>query len=150
MTHSSVDYVHDSYLQGDNYKSCFDNVITTIQTFRYLVFFANPEMLVTILKQTIACLFIISSIIKTLCLPDEKKTKTKVISEDILPFNRVNIRKHARLVGNLVTSFPAVWFGLLGYRHLEKVRLLKSSITILILTKKSIFLMKNSRNTMMD
>ena len=145
MTHSSVDYVHDSYLQGDTYRSCLDNVIPTIQTFKYLVFFANPEKLVIILKQTIACLFIISSINKTLCLPDEKKTKIKVISEDIFPCNKGNIRKHAKLVGNIVTSFPAVWFGLLGYRHLEKVKLLKSNIATLILTKKSIFLMKKKQ-----
>ena len=37
-------------------------------------------------------------------------------------FNRVTIRELAKLIGNLVCSFPAKAFGLLHYRHLQKIK----------------------------
>ena len=40
MGHSAVDYVDDSYLQGDTYKlSCLDNAMATIKTFKNLGLF---------------------------------------------------------------------------------------------------------------
>lgn len=54
-----------------------------------------------------------------LSLIDEKKTKSKEISNDILSRNRVTIRKLDKLIDNLVNKlnrFPAVIFRLLFYR----------------------------------
>ena len=54
-----------------------------------------------------------------LSLIDEKKTKSKEISNDILSRNRVTIRKLDKLIDNLVNKlnrFPAVIFRLSFYR----------------------------------
>lgn len=54
-----------------------------------------------------------------LSLIDEKKTKSKEISNDILSRNRVTIRKLDKLIDNLVNKlnrFPAVILRLLFYR----------------------------------
>ena len=54
-----------------------------------------------------------------LSLIDEKKTKSKEISNDILSGHRVTIRKLDKLIDNLVKKlnrFPAVIFRLLFYR----------------------------------
>ena len=57
-----------------------------------------------------------------LSLIDEKKTKSKELSNDILSRHRVTIRKLDKLIDNLVARFSAVIFGLLFYRQLEKVK----------------------------
>ena len=46
----------------------------------------------------------------TLSLTDEKKTKFKELSKDILSCTIVTIRKLAKLIGNLTITFPAVTF----------------------------------------
>ena len=51
---------------------------------------------------------------KNLSQTNEKKTKINDFSKDILSCNRVNIRKFAKLISNLVNGFPAVKFGLIG------------------------------------
>lgn len=55
-------------------------------------------------------------------LIDEKKTKSKELSNDILSGHRVTIRKLDKLIDNLVARFPSRIFGLLLYRQLEKVK----------------------------
>ena len=39
----SVFYVHDSYLQGDDYENCFFNVLNTIEILRSLGFTIHPD-----------------------------------------------------------------------------------------------------------
>ena len=55
-------------------------------------------------------------------LIDEKKTKSKELSNDILSGHRVTIRNLDKLIDNLVARFPSGIFGLLLYRQLEKVK----------------------------
>lgn len=54
---------------------------------------------------------------------DVKKTKITELSRNILPCNRLTIRKFSKLIGNLVASFPAVTFRQLQYRQLEIVKI---------------------------
>ena len=54
---------------------------------------------------------------------DVKKTKITELSRNILPCNRLTVRKFSKLIGNLVTSFPAVTFRQLQYRQLEIVKM---------------------------
>ena len=54
---------------------------------------------------------------------DKKKTKITELSRNILPCNRLTVRKFSKLIGNLVASFPAVTFRQLQYRQLEIVKM---------------------------
>lgn len=54
---------------------------------------------------------------------DVKKTKITELSRNILPCNRLIVRKFSKLIGNLVASFPAVTFRQLQYRQLEIVKI---------------------------
>lgn len=54
---------------------------------------------------------------------DAKKTKITELSRNILPCNRLTVRKFSKLIGNLVASFPAVTFRQLQYRQLEIVKI---------------------------
>lgn len=54
---------------------------------------------------------------------DVKKTKITELSRNILPCNRLTVRKFSKLIGNLVASFPAVTFRQLQYRQLEILKI---------------------------
>ena len=54
--------VYDSYLQGDSYQACLDNISDTIKLLREMGFVIHTEKLVFTRSQTIVFLgFIISS-----------------------------------------------------------------------------------------
>lgn len=55
-----------------------------------------------------------------LSLTDQKETKILELTKNMLSCNRVYIRELAKLIGNLVVSFPAVRFEPFFYRHPEK------------------------------
>ena len=54
---------------------------------------------------------------------DEKRTKIKELSKDLLSCNKAAIKKLPELIDNLFASFPAVTFGSLQYKPLEKVKI---------------------------
>ena len=56
----------------------------------------------------------------TLSLTDEKKNKIKTLLMNCLHNQQISIRELARILGNIVASFPAVTFRPLHYRHLER------------------------------
>ena len=111
----------NSYLQSDTYQSSFANILDTIKLLRELRFVIHPDKSVLIPSQTIVFLkFVISSKNMSLSLTGEKKNKTKTLLINCLYSYQVSIRELARMLGNIVTSFPAVTFGPVPYIHLEK------------------------------
>ena len=83
LRHNSVVYVGDSYLQGEIYQACLNNISDAIKLLRELGFVINTEKSVLTPGQTIDFLgFIISSKNMTLSLNDEKKNKIKKILTD--------------------------------------------------------------------
>ena len=125
LGHNSVVYVDDSYLQGETYQVCLDNISDTIKLLRELGFVIHTEKSVLIPSQTIVFLgFIISSKNMKLSLTDEKKNKTKTILTDCLYKYKIPLRELARILGNIVTSFPAVTYGPLHHRHVEREKII--------------------------
>ena len=95
---------------------------------RELGFVIHPDKSVLTPSKTIVFLwFVISSKHMTLSLTDHKKYKIKTLLLNCLHSQQVSIRELARILGNIVASFPVVTFGPLHYRHLErdKIRGLK-------------------------
>ena len=109
--HNSVVYVDDSYLQGDTYQSCLANILDNIKLLRELGFVIHPDKSVLTPSQTIVFLgFVISSKHMTLPLTDKKKNKIKALLMNCLHNQQISIRELARILGNIVASFPAVTF----------------------------------------
>ena len=141
--HNSVIFVDDSYLQGDRYQSCLANILDTIKLLRELDFVIHSDKSVLTPSQTIAFLvFVISSKHVTLSLTDEKKNKIKTLLMNCLHSHQISIRELARILGNIVASFPAVTFGPLHYRHLERDKIRGLNITKVILKEKLVYLRK--------
>ena len=75
---------NDSYLQGDTYKSCLDNTMTTIQALRVLgSLYIQRSQLSYQRKKIVSVGFAISSTNTTLFLTGKKKTRIKDRSKDI-------------------------------------------------------------------
>ena len=80
---NAVVYVDDSYLQGDTYQSCLNNVLANLNLLRGLVIY--PEKSILILSQKVVFLEFISSKKITLTLNDENKIKIEGTNNDSLP-----------------------------------------------------------------
>ena len=80
---NAVVYVDDSYLQGDTYQSCLNNVLANLNLLRGLVIY--PEKSILILSQKVVFLEFISSKKITLTLNDENKIKNEGTNNDSLP-----------------------------------------------------------------
>ena len=58
-----------------------------------------------------------------LSLTDEKKNKIQRLLTDRLGKCKISLRELARILGNIVASFPALTYGPLHYRHLEREKI---------------------------
>ena len=56
-------------------------------------------------------------------LTDEKKNKIKTILTECLCKYKMSLREFPRILGNIVGSFPAVTYGLLHHRHIERKKI---------------------------
>lgn len=121
LKHISVVYVDDTYLQGETLKDCIHNVQDTVKVLRKLGFTIHIDKSIFEPKQEITFLgFVFNSVNMTITLTKEKKQKIYVMSNEILDSNSQTIRKIASFIGNLTASLPAVPFGKLHYRSLER------------------------------
>ena len=70
----SVVYVDDSYLQGETFEECLQNITETVKLLQSLGFTINPEKSVVKPTQKLTFLgFVLNSKIMTLTLADVKK-----------------------------------------------------------------------------
>ena len=61
LSHNLVVYVHDSYLQGETYQTCLDNISDNIKLLRELGFVIHTEQSVLTVSQTIVLFDLIIS-----------------------------------------------------------------------------------------
>lgn len=128
--HISVVFVDDSYLQGETYISCTKNIIDTINTLRFLGYTVHVDKSVLTPTQRIIFLgFIFDSVSMTVILTLEKKEKIRDLGLRIRHSSTFTIRQLAQFLGNIVAAFPAVPYGKLHYREMErnKISALKTS-----------------------
>ena len=122
-------YIDDQYLQGKTQEKCIANVIAAITLFENLGLVIHPEKSVIVPQQRLVFLgFIIDSVLMTVSLTQDKKTKIKTLLSSLLENSCcVKIREVAKVIGHLISSLPGVKYGALYYRNLEmnKVAALK-------------------------
>ena len=120
----SIIYIDDSYLQGDSFESCMENIHQTIHLLSALGFTIHPVKSVMFPSQILTFLgFILNSLNMTISLPEDKQSVILDLCNSALSCKRIKIRTLAKLIGNLVSSFPAVTYGPLYFRHLENSKL---------------------------
>ena len=92
----SVIYVDDSFLQGDDFQECLDNILRTLEGLRNLGFVIHPEKSVLYPTQKLTFLgFVVDTVSMTVTLTGEKKNKVYKI---------VGILLSVWCRGSLVTS----------------------------------------------
>ena len=118
--HVSSAYLDDMYLRGKTYRGCVDNVIDSVQVVDSLGFVAHPDKSTFIPSQRLECLgFILNSVEMTIRLTQEKATGLQTACNILLTNPSPTIRDLTRVIGKIVSSFPAVRYGPLYYRSLE-------------------------------
>ena len=116
LRHVSVSHLDDSYLQGDDYYDCANNVLDTIKLFDSLGFTIHPVKSSLIPKQRITILdFIIDSVEMKVYPTCEKIEKIKPACKELLAKRYSTIREVASVLGLLISNFPAAQFGPLHF-----------------------------------
>ena len=119
---SSV-YIDDFYLQGADYYDCKTNVIYTKAFIQSLGFVISDKSVLNPTQELEHLGFILNSKTMTIYLSERKRIKVKSFCEDILSKKELTIRVLAKLIGTLVAILPAVEYGQMYYREMEKLKI---------------------------
>ncbi len=104
--HISVSHIDDSYLQGDDYYDCAQNVLHTTKLFDYLGFVIHPDKSSLIPKQQMTILgFTIDSVQMRVYPNKEKADKIKSSCTELLQRSAPSIRQ----VASDMKTLP-LWF----------------------------------------
>ena len=121
--HLSACFIDDTCLQGSTYEECKKNVEDTVSLFSSLGFFVHEEKSVFEPCKKLKYLgFWLNSEDMTVTLTKEKIEKMKYSCQNLLDMEKFTIRCLAQVIGKIVSCFPAVKFGKLYYRKLEKLK----------------------------
>lgn len=122
--HIVLGYLDDTIIVGESESQVNASIEATTQAFSDLGFIVHPTKSVLKPVQEIQFLgFIINTIDMTIKLPTDKMQKVKLECEVLLSYAQPTIRQVAHVIGILVSSFPAVQYGALHYRNLEKEKI---------------------------
>ena len=116
-----VAYIDDLFTCSSSFKKCEFNVKRRVEVLDSPGFIVHPEKSVFVPTKCIEYFrFIINSENMTISLSDIKKEKIRSLCTEILNEEFPVIRTVASLLGKFSSSFPAVQFGRLHYRALER------------------------------
>ena len=120
MGHLNVGYIDDSLLIGDSRKECLENVNDTNWLFEKVGFIVHEKKSVFEPTQKLKFLgFIIDSVNMIATLRQEKVDNVILECKSLYKKEQVSLWELAKVIGILVSVFPAVEFGQLHYRNLE-------------------------------
>ena len=129
--HIVIAYIDDLYLQGKSFEECMHTIIQTLKILESLGFVIHPDKSNFIPCQKLLFLgFVINSKTMTVTLTHEKIMNLKdLIQQALACANSIKIRSIAQIIGHIIASLPAVQYGALYYRQLDrdKTQALKNS-----------------------
>lgn len=121
---SSV-YLDDFFLTGYTYQECLQNIEITRKLLESLGFIINYEKSILIPSQSCKYLgYVVDTHKWQLSLPAEKRARIKDELVKIKKLKRCKIRQFAQLIGLLVSACPAIEYGLLYTKELERCKFL--------------------------
>ena len=110
---------------GKSFVKCERNIKLIVMLLVNLGFMVYPNISIFVPARLSECLgFVIDSQSMTISLTKKKKACIKQLCHEVLQEEFLIIRKIARLIGTFTSSFPAVRFGPLRYRSLERDKIL--------------------------
>jgi hypothetical protein len=122
--HICTGFIDDSLLGGATYDECYNTACVSHDLLQKLGFLMNDEKSDIIPSQKVTYLgFIIDSVQMIVLLSQDKKANIVDICSKLSHAKIVTIRELAQVIGVLVSSFPAVDYGKLFYRNLEKAKI---------------------------
>ncbi|CAB4027168.1 Hypothetical predicted protein [Paramuricea clavata] len=117
--HLSVGYIDDSYLQGNDYDQCLENIKDTITLFSKLGLVTHPDKsILQPTQQIVFWGFQLNSLTMTVSLTPEKACKVKDACANLLINASPTIREVSQVLGLLTSKIKAV---LLGLQSFDKV-----------------------------
>ncbi|CAG9128656.1 unnamed protein product [Plutella xylostella] len=121
----SVVYLDDLLCIGDTYVECSDNVSRTLELLKCLGFVINHDKSNLEPRQVCKFLgFIYNSIDMSLSLPDDKRQGIRRLIRKFSHLPRCSIREFSHLIGVLTAACPAVRYGWLYTKALERQKYL--------------------------
>lgn len=123
--HKSVIYLDDVLCIGNNYEECVINVRETLKLLESLGFVVNHDK--SSLKPSKICTFlgfVYNTHNMSLSLPIEKRNNINQLVKKFSRLPRCTIREFAQLIGVLVAACPAVRYGFLYTKLLERQKFL--------------------------
>ena len=103
----SVVYLDDSYLQGDSYSRCLENIHATTSLLTDLGFQINYEKSLLIPTQTICFLgFILDSVKMIISLTSERKLRIVAICRRLQETDFLKLCEVASAIGSFVAALP--------------------------------------------
>lgn len=121
----STIYLDDLLLIGRSHNDCIENVNFSIKLIKSLGFIVNEEKSALIPSTTCKFLgFIIDSQKLQILLPKEKRINIYLQLQTMMNLKRCKIRKFAQLVGTLISACPAIEYGMLYTKELERTKFL--------------------------
>ena len=125
MGHICMGHIDDSFLVGYECTACKRNVQDTVDTFHKLGFVIHPVISVFIPAEEIEFLgFLLNSVFMTIRRPPTKAAHARTTCQHLLLKTEMTTRETAQVIGLIVSSLPAVQFGEMYYRNLEKNKVL--------------------------
>jgi len=119
--HLSAAFIDDCCLLGESYIECLQNVKETVDLFRSLGFVIHDKKSVLEPCQKLKYLgFWLDSVNMSITLTKEKIDKVIASCQALKRKKRFTIRTLAQVIGHIVACFPAVLWGPLYYRKLER------------------------------
>lgn len=126
----SVVYLDDFLLLGDNYNNCLINVHTTIKFLESIGFSINyKKSHITPSKICPFLGFLINSNNLTVELPSEKRKTLLSQLNKFCSKTTCTIREFAQILGRLVASCPAIAYGMVHTKSLERTKFLELILT---------------------
>ena len=118
-------FIDDLIATGRSFVKCERNVKLILTLLDSLGFAILSHKSIFVPARSIEYLgFVIDSQSMTISLTQKKKASIKQLCHEVLQEEFLITRKTARLLGKFTSSFPAVRFGPLHYRSLERNKIL--------------------------
>ena len=116
-------HIDDSFLLGYEYTACKRDVQDTVDAFQKLGLVIHPVKSVFIPTQETEFLgFLLNIIVMTIRLPPTKAAYVRRTCQFLK--TEMTIRETAQVIGFIASMIPAVLFGELYYKNLEKDKVL--------------------------
>ena len=117
-------YIDDGWVKGNTFEECMHNIMITMKLFSKLGFLLHLEKSVPLPSQQVSILgYDVDSVTMLVTLGDDKTMNAISLCKEALSGSLMPIRFLAKVIGTLISLFPACPWGRAHYRSLETIKL---------------------------